>query len=89
MATTQQLTVKSVTGSGAETDVTEDATYKTSDNEVCTVNNAGLISAVGVGTATVTATYEGKSGTCAVTVTDPVTSVNVTPATAALTVPGE
>jgi galactose oxidase len=50
---------------------------------VATVSGAGLVSGVAVGTAKITATSEGKSGTATVTVTatpEPVASVEVTPA---------
>lgn len=66
MATEQQLTVKS-----GETDVTSEASYTSSNEDVATVSSGGLISSTGPGEATVTATYNGQSGTCAVTVTEP------------------
>jgi len=47
---------------------------------VATVDGTGLVTAKGVGTATITATSEGKSGTASVTVTlVPVATVSVTP----------
>ena len=42
--------------------------YSSSANEVATVNEYGLITAVGVGNAVITATVDGKSFTCNVTV---------------------
>ena len=54
---------------------------------VATVNASGLVSAVAVGTATITATSEGIDGTAAVTVTVvPIVSVLVAPATGNVTV---
>jgi hypothetical protein len=49
------------------------------------VSSSGLVRAIGVGTATITATSEGRSGTSAITVAPvPVASVTVTPATVEL-----
>ena len=61
-----------------------------SDNQaVATVSASGLVTAQAVGTATLTATSEGKSGTAAITVTDvAVASVDVAPATASVPVNG-
>jgi uncharacterized protein YjdB len=57
-------------------------TWQTGSATVASVTQAGLITAVGVGSTTVTATSEGKVGTVAVTVVAPVVgSVTVTPAT--------
>ncbi|HEV2750218.1 MAG TPA: Ig-like domain-containing protein [Gemmatimonadales bacterium] len=46
-------------------------TWTTSNGSVATVNTTGLVSAAGAGSATITATSEGQSGTAAVTVTAP------------------
>src|SRR5207244_516396 len=52
---------------------------------VATVSNSGLVSGVTPGSATITATSEGKSGTSSVTVTNvPVASVEVTPPSASV-----
>src|SRR3989441_1024511 len=54
-----------------------------SSGAVATVSASGLVTGLAVGTATITATSEGQSGTAAVTVsTVPVASVVVSPATA-------
>ncbi|MBX9928516.1 MAG: carboxypeptidase regulatory-like domain-containing protein [Gemmatimonadaceae bacterium] len=59
------------------------ATWNSSSVTVATVDAAGLVTAVGVGTATVSATVDGKSGSATVTVTlPPVVSVTLTPSTA-------
>lgn len=84
MALTQQLTVTAHLASGADQDVTSLATYESSDPAVATVSSTGLITAVGEGTATITATYQGASDTCAVTVSDPVEGLTVDPPTAEL-----
>jgi uncharacterized protein YjdB len=56
-----------------------------SDNPtVATVGNAGQVAAVAQGTASITATIEGKTGTVAVTVTATTFTVTITPPTLAL-----
>ena len=54
-------------------------TWSSSDESIATVNSSGLVSAVAAGLATITATSEGKSGTAAITVLEPVASVAVSP----------
>src|SRR5207302_2551351 len=58
-------------------------TWSSSNTSVATVSSSGLVTGVTPGSATITATSEGKSGKASVTVTNiPVASVDVTPATA-------
>ena len=57
------------------------ATWTSSDTAVAVVNAAGLASATGNGSATITAKAEGVSGTSAVTVAQKVAEVKVSPAT--------
>src|SRR5947208_271772 len=62
-------------------------TWATSNAAAATVSASGLVTGVAAGSATITATSEGQSGTAALTVTNvPVASVTVSPATASLTV---
>src|SRR5690242_10192223 len=62
-------------------------TWSSDNGSVATVSGTGLVTAAGVGTATITATSEGKSGTASVTVSSiPVAAVTVSPATASLMV---
>ena len=62
-------------------------TWTTSNALVATVSASGVVTGVAAGTATITATSEGKSGTATVTVTlAPVASITVTPATASVVV---
>jgi uncharacterized protein YjdB len=62
-------------------------TWTSSDTTKARVSSAGVVTGVAAGTATITATSEGKSGTAAVTVVPvPVASVVVSPATASLLV---
>jgi Big-like domain-containing protein len=56
-------------------------TWATTDAQVATVIG-GLVTAVGGGSATITATSEGENGSAALTVFLPVASVDVTPASA-------
>jgi uncharacterized protein YjdB len=60
-------------------------TWATSNSSVATVSSGGLVTGVTQGSATITATSEGKNATAAIAVTiAPVASVTVTPATATL-----
>ncbi len=57
--------------------------WSTSNAAVATVNSGGLVTGAAAGSATITATSEGKSGTSAITVTSvPVASITVSPASA-------
>ncbi len=57
-------------------------TWSSSNTGVATVSNAGVVTGVAPGTATITATSEGKSGTATITVTAvPVATVTVAPGT--------
>src|SRR6059036_3073822 len=62
-------------------------TWATSNAAAATVSASGLVTGVAAGSATITATSEGQSGTSAMTVTNvPVGSVTVSPAAVSLTV---
>src|SRR5436309_6477415 len=62
-------------------------TWSSSAPAVATVSASGLVTAVAVGSATITATSEGKSGTAAITVAViPVAAVEVTAASASIAV---
>jgi uncharacterized protein YjdB len=63
-------------------------TWVSANPTVASVNSAGVVTAVGVGTTTVTATVEGRSATASIQVTAPVASVVVSPRTANLLVGG-
>ncbi|HEV8400740.1 MAG TPA: Ig-like domain-containing protein [Gemmatimonadales bacterium] len=64
-------------------------TWSSGTPGVATVTTAGLVRGVAVGTATITATSEGKQGTATITVTQPpVATVTVTPAATTLQVGG-
>lgn len=53
------------------------ATWSTSDSTVATVSAQGVIQAVKIGIATITATAEGKTGTAAVTVVSPIDHIEL------------
>jgi uncharacterized protein YjdB len=73
-------TVKDVNGTTV-TDRT--VTWKSSDDLVATVSTSGVVSGLKVGSTTITATSEGKSGTATITVVPgPAAAVTVTPPTA-------
>ncbi|HYR97599.1 MAG TPA: Ig-like domain-containing protein, partial [Gemmatimonadales bacterium] len=64
-------------------------TWTSNNSSVATVNGSGLVGVSAAGSATITATSEGHSGTASISVSNvPVASVTVSPATASLTVGG-
>ena len=64
-------------------------TWTSSATTVATVSNSGLVTAVGAGSATITATSDGVGGTASVLVAPvPVGSVSITPPSASLPVGG-
>ena len=81
MGGTVQLTA-ATSDAGGEPLIGRPVTGTSDDTQVATVSSTGLVSAVALGTATITATSEGKSGTTKVTVTavpEPVATVEVDP----------
>jgi uncharacterized protein YjdB len=61
-------------------------TWTSSNAAVATVNGSGRVTAVSPGSATISATAEGRSGGSTITVNAPVATVTVSPATVALLV---
>ena len=62
-------------------------TWASNNTTVATVNGSGLVTGRAAGSATITATSEGRSGTSSITVTPvPVASVTVTPASGSVAV---
>lgn len=82
---TQQLTITANYASGDTEDVTDSATYSSSEEGVATVSSSGLITGVAEGSATITASFGGATGTCAVTVEDTLEGLSVSPAEVTLT----
>ena len=60
--------------------------WSTGNAAVATVDGSGVVTAVSAGSATITATSEGKSGTAQITVLAPVATVAVTPGSQSLVV---
>lgn len=65
---TQQLSVVATMADASTPNVTGEASYSSSNTAKATVTQQGLIKAVATGSATITATYGGRTGTCVVTV---------------------
>ena len=66
-------------------------TWSTSNAAAATVNGTGVVTGVAAGSATITATSSGKTGTSAITVTAPtqvVTTVTVAPTSASIAIGG-
>ena len=68
---TQQLTAQASSASGASTNVTSRATYASNSTSVATVSQGGLVTAVGIGHATVIASYGGLSSSVSIAVNIP------------------
>ncbi len=66
---TSQLTASASMSGGGTQDVSATATWSTSAATVATVTSTGLVTAVGHGTATISAVYQGSSGSLAALVT--------------------
>jgi len=67
---TQQLTVTATYSDASTANVTATASYVSSAPSVATVSNAGLITAVAEGSATITVSYETKTAEVSVTVSE-------------------
>ena len=77
----QQLTATATFSDGTSQDVTSSVTYTTSDPTIVTVDSKGKLTAVGPGSAVVTATLGGTTATLPVTISNAtLTSISVTPA---------
>ncbi|WNZ63953.1 kelch repeat-containing protein [Myxococcus sp. MxC21-1] len=85
---TQQFTAEGSYSDGTTVDVTNNATWTTSDAAIATVSSTGLGTGVaGGGPITLTATLGGVSGTAQFTILPPppvLTSIHLTPATASV-----
>ena len=96
--TTQFLAIGS-TASGATQDLTSQITWSSSSTQIATINATGLATAVGQGTATITALYVNATGGTVVTgtatltvsggTTEKYTAVSITPNTQALSASGQ
>ena len=52
-------------------DVTGGTTWSTSDGSIATITSSGVLTSLAAGTATITATFQGRVGTATITSTDP------------------
>jgi hypothetical protein len=89
--TMQRFTATGAYSDGSATLLTDLAAWSSSDTAVATISNAagthGLASSVGGGTSTITAMYDGVSGSASLTViSDGLVSIVVTPASPAIAV---
>lgn len=81
---TVQLTATPRTAGGAVV-TGRTVTWSSASPSVATVSTSGLVSAVGIGSAVITATVDGINGTLTISVATDVATVQVTPTTATLT----
>jgi probable HAF family extracellular repeat protein len=83
VGSTQQFTATGSYSDGSTADLTSTVTWSSTNTAVATIDSSGLLSAAGVGSTTVTATFGSESGSTTVTVTAPptLTSITITPAT--------
>ncbi len=65
---TVQLTATANRSDGTTADITNSAAWTTSSQSIASVNNTGLVTGQGMGTATIRATSGGVSGTISITV---------------------
>ena len=80
VGTTRQLAATGVFSDGSTQDLTTSATWEAAPAAVATINAGGLATGVALGSASVTATYNGLSGSTVVTVTAPaLVSITVAP----------
>ena len=77
----EQFTAEGIYDDDHDEDLTEESTWSSSDSNVATISEDGLLNAVAAGTATVTASFDGQSDTATVEVLDPanIVSIAVTP----------
>lgn len=66
---TAQLVATAELSNGTTEDVTATTAWSTSSGSIASVSTAGLVTALGNGSATITGTYQGQTGTFGVTVT--------------------
>lgn len=67
----QTLSAKAYYSNGTSKDVTALAEWKSSDAGVASVSAGGIVTPVAAGNVTISASFEGQSGTCGVTVSTP------------------
>jgi uncharacterized protein YjdB len=65
---TQQFTAKANFSDNSNSDVTNIATWSSSDSTIATVSATGFVTAVSTGTASISASYGGQTGSLTVSV---------------------
>jgi len=84
---TEQFSATGIYSDGSFEDLTQQATWISSNAEVAAISNAGLATPVSVGTTTITAWFGGISGSSTLTVTSAtLTSITILPATAKIAI---
>ncbi len=84
---TEQFVATGTTAGGDTLDVTSGATWKSSKPSVATVDSTGLATAVGDGSATITASYQrGSTQTILYVTSATLSSIAVTPANTSITI---
>jgi uncharacterized protein YjdB len=78
LGSSRQLAANVLDGSGNAI-AGRPVTWSSSNSAIATVSVSGLVSAVALGRATITAAVEGKQGTSTIDVVDPVATVRITP----------
>jgi uncharacterized protein YjdB len=84
---TQQFTATATYNDSSTADVTATVAWTSSSAAVATINSSGLATAVAAGSATITATMNGVSGSAAITVPAPprtLSSIAISPLTASI-----
>jgi len=81
-----QLAVTAAFNNSKSVDVTSDATWTSSDETVAKVSSSGLVTAIGVGMATITASYEDVTASSIVTTTAPRIYMTETSGTPGITI---
>ncbi len=80
---TEQLTATGIFSDGTSFDITTQATWSSSNDSIATVENTGVVTGMGPGTATITATSGDISGTTTIMATSAtLTSISLSPASA-------
>ena len=88
VGTKQSFQAQAIYSDNTSQNITQQATFQSSNGGVATTTNNGHVTAVAPGTATISATYQGVTGSSTVTVTAAtVVSISINPAAARL-VPG-
>lgn len=83
--TSGKLTATAIFSDGSSVDVSNQTTWSSDDAGVASVDDSGLVTATGVGNATITGDYDGNTQTATVNVTSATLStISVSPATASV-----